>query len=145
MKAPGVHQLPASLAGRSLKSKYIWRYCSFIPLLQQSLHLPIKTSWALLMGSNMGEACQTYKAWSEPEHFCQLSSGQKSGKSTEVESTEKYTTLCILMPWMAHCTGLKCENMALHTHNPQQSMLLRKCSFHYASPCLSANPKSLCL
>ncbi|RLW01999.1 hypothetical protein DV515_00007514 [Chloebia gouldiae] len=79
-------------------------------ILQQCL--PVKTSWASLMGSNMGEAYQRNKAWSGPENFRQLSSSQKPGKSTEVESTEKYTTLCVFVPWMAHCTGLKCESVA---------------------------------
>jgi len=72
------------------KQTNIWRHCRFFPVLQQSLHPLIKTtSQAALMVSNVGETHRRSKAWSGPGHFCEPSSSQKSGKSSEVQSTEK--------------------------------------------------------
>lgn len=95
-----------------LKKQIYLEALQFPPLLAAVVVSPSQNLMGTLNGSNMGGAYQRKKVWSGPEHFCQLSSRQKSGKFTEVESTEKYTTLCVLVPWMAHCTGLKCESTA---------------------------------
>lgn len=67
----------------------------YLETLQFSLHLaavvapPNQNIMGTLDESNTGEAYQRNKTWSGPEDFYQLSSSQKSGKSTEVECSEK--------------------------------------------------------